>query len=420
MTRLNTIVPEELPGPSPHDTVHHASISRVFKRAQRLWDQVEISQRGQYSDERTHALNKYCQSVSFARVLSICVLTPCPALLWAALMECIPLQNPDDGWKANYGSWMRLWSFLLVAGLCMLFQIRSDTLELSILRMFHIAFGTACGSLSALVLMAATWRFSLLFSIAFASFPFQVFFVTLFLATIRAQGGSTRLNASVKHKLYHIVAPSAISFVYFAFSIAFSTCTPAQQLGMLLLLPVMKILSKNVVANITSDNEETIPAVVVFTVDVFNGLYTSICIQSRSWWTSLLMTALSLGHALHFVWEVNRSTRELERLQSHQANEYPQAAVASSKSQYRSSASLLGSLRLPARVAPAEELQDVEGASTHHSRKMLFRLEYFSLVEYIEGVIPTLYVIYLAILFHLPSAKYHSFPYRGPTANEYW
>lgn len=38
---------------------------------------------------------------------------------------------------------------------------------------------------------------------------------------------------------------------------------------------------------------------------------------------------------------------------------------------------------------------------------MLFRLEYLVLVEYIESVIPMVYVIYLSIVFNLPSAKYY-------------
>ncbi|ETP31228.1 hypothetical protein F442_19882 [Phytophthora nicotianae P10297] len=38
---------------------------------------------------------------------------------------------------------------------------------------------------------------------------------------------------------------------------------------------------------------------------------------------------------------------------------------------------------------------------------MLFRLEYLVLIEYIESVIPTVYVIYLTIVYALPSAKYY-------------
>ncbi|RLN51022.1 hypothetical protein BBJ29_002920 [Phytophthora kernoviae] len=93
-----------------------------------------------------------------------------------------------------------------------------------------------------------------------------------------------RLSAPLKHKLYLILAQSVLAFVYITFGVIFKKCTSRQQFGLLLFLPVMKLVFKNLVGRLASDDEETIPVVVVFTVDVFNGLYASQCIQSsRSW-----------------------------------------------------------------------------------------------------------------------------------------
>lgn len=61
-----------------------------------------------YSVERLQALSKYCNGTSPLRVVLVCFLLPTPALLIAVVHECIPLQDPADGWKANIGAWIRL------------------------------------------------------------------------------------------------------------------------------------------------------------------------------------------------------------------------------------------------------------------------------------------------------------------------
>lgn len=63
---------------------------------------------GTYSVERLPALSKYCSGVSPLRVVLVCFLLPAPALLIAVAQECIPLQDPTDGWKASIGAWIRL------------------------------------------------------------------------------------------------------------------------------------------------------------------------------------------------------------------------------------------------------------------------------------------------------------------------
>lgn len=62
------------------------------------------------------------------------------------------------------------------------------------------------------------------------------------------------------------------------------------------------------IARLASAGEESIPAVVVFSVDVFSDLYTSNCMQSSStWWASFLMIALNAGYTVLSILEVNRA-----------------------------------------------------------------------------------------------------------------
>ncbi|EGZ30205.1 hypothetical protein PHYSODRAFT_459882, partial [Phytophthora sojae] len=84
-------------------------------------------------------------------------------------------------------------------------------------------------------------------------------------------------------------AQAIIAIIYTFFSVVFTRCSSAQRFALLLILPVMKIILKRLVAQVMSENPDSIAGVVVFTVDVFNGLYSSICVQASGSWLSLYL-----------------------------------------------------------------------------------------------------------------------------------
>eukprot|EP00644_Phytophthora_capsici_P005391 jgi/Phyca11/96422/e_gw1.1.1461.1 len=182
-----------------------------------------------------------------------------------------------------------------------LFQIRGVAPELSYRKIFLIVLSTGCGTISTLIVLSALWAFPLPFGIVLISIPFQAFFVTSVLISIPQEESSLipHISGALKQRIYLILAQSGLVFVYVTFSVLFAKCSRQQQFGLLLFLPVMKLVFKHLIAWLASDNTETIPLVVVFTVDLFNGLYVSICLQSsRSWLTSLLMIGLNVGQTL--------------------------------------------------------------------------------------------------------------------------
>ncbi|KAG6962276.1 hypothetical protein JG687_00007244 [Phytophthora cactorum] len=72
----------------------------------------------------------------------------------------------------------------------------------------------------------------------------------------------------------------------------------------------MKLFLKHHVAHLVSDNPESIPSVVVFTVDVLNGLYSSICMQSSgTWLTSTLMILMNITFTVLSTSEINRAAK---------------------------------------------------------------------------------------------------------------
>jgi hypothetical protein len=426
---LNAIAPDGSVGSAAHgNLLVQSRLSRLFKRLRQLWNRTKISRLGSYSTERRETLDEYTQNTSWMRVLLVYFSTPLPALLLAIILECIPLQDPMAGWKANFGAWIRLGVFLASAALGSLFQIRDAIPELSRWRILCIGLGTGCGATLPMVALAAVWTFPLPFGIALASFSFQLAFGALLMGSIRRGGLNTRL----KCKLFLIVAQSVLALAYVTFSIIFARCTSKQQFGLLVLLPVMKLAFKHLVAWLAADDKEKIPAVVVFTVDLFNGLYVSSCIQSsQSWSSSILMITLNVGRTLFSLWDIYRGARELTATDNLGCDKRcGNGKLQKLESNKRHPVELTHSVTSQGRVAPpsidprhcsvnpiidlprmqgqsGSTLSDFETKPDRHSHKMLFHLEYLVLVEYVESVIPTLYVIYLLVLVQLPSAQYY-------------
>ncbi|POM79272.1 Hypothetical protein PHPALM_3100 [Phytophthora palmivora] len=249
-------------------------MDRVVKMKNRL----KISHLGKYSSERANNLDKYCQQTSLIRVLLTCVLLPWPALLLVLVMECIPLHDPADGLKSNYGVVIRLFIVLFCAAAGSLFQIRATTPQLFYWKIAVISIGTGVCAVIILVVVANLWIFPLPFCLFMTGIPAAAFFVVLFLVLVQPQNSITSLlqENAMWQKIVLISTQTIIALVYVTFGICFSMSTSKQRIGLLVFQPFMKLGLKHLAAQQVNNNPECIPVVVVFTIDVFNGLYSSI------------------------------------------------------------------------------------------------------------------------------------------------
>ncbi|KAG7385885.1 hypothetical protein PHYPSEUDO_000947 [Phytophthora pseudosyringae] len=422
---VHAIVPAELPTRS----LRRPFAVRMWTRLLRVWSRASVSRLGRYSVERVEALDKYCEQVSLLRVILVCVLTPVPSLLVELASEIIPLRDPADGWKVNSGAWIRLFIIITSTAAGSLFQVRSTTPELSYFKVFSIAFATGLGSTPALMLLASLWGYPLPFTILLMTIPAAIIFVPLVLLTIIRKGG--KLIGTMKLKICLILAQAQITFLYVAFSVVFENSSNALRFGLILFLPLMKLFLKNVVARLASDNVESIPAVAVFTLDVFNALYSAICMQaSGSWWTSLVMIVVNVVQTTLSISEINGAAVSFLALNHNKtAISQPKRSrvmEASPRKARERSPSLLQSARLKMYTAPSlhhinrqKPSPEVTISATQMeiSSQLLFHLEYRVLVGYIEAFIPLLYAIHLSILSHLPSAEYYP-PTRIPSNDQ--
>lgn len=102
--------------------------------------------------------------------------------------------------------------------------------------------------------------------------------------------------------------------IYPAYNVVFIKLTSMSQFAFIFVLPVIKYILKKIVKGVVEDLEDLVP-VVVITVDLFNALYQSKCMQSSA---SLLTTAGIIlidtcqnGYALRQLFDYIRNVEEL-------------------------------------------------------------------------------------------------------------
>ncbi|TYZ65541.1 hypothetical protein PybrP1_007718, partial [[Pythium] brassicae (nom. inval.)] len=104
-----------------------------------------------------------------------------------------------------------------------------------------------------------------------------------------------RQNVGLKTQVLRFVRRLALEvsllLIYVAYSVMFTSLAGWRQVACLLLLPVVKYFIKSILKRAVADLKDIVPAILV-TVDFFNALYQSKCMQSSG---SILATAAIIG-----------------------------------------------------------------------------------------------------------------------------
>lgn len=98
----------------PHSATSHAVVHdrpdghTLLMRLLVGWKRLQVSYYGgKYSIHRVLALDAYTITTPLWRAILVCLASPLPIIAFVIAQESIPLQDPRDGWRANYGFWMR-------------------------------------------------------------------------------------------------------------------------------------------------------------------------------------------------------------------------------------------------------------------------------------------------------------------------
>jgi hypothetical protein len=265
------------------------------------WYRSQIGNRRHYSIERLLAFRDYCDRVSSVRVAAVCLLYPVPAFLVLFLLECIPLRDPTEGWKANWALWVRMFVSALFIGAGILFQFKA-AIEVGVISNARIigSVVTAAAYYTGLsVVLAAAWRFPIPFGLVVNVCPFEVVVNGLFVLCIGLR--VVRQNAKLRKQLLaHLSVASTqllLVVVYPIFSSIFIRLSPLQQAMFVMVLPTLKFALKQAIARASTHLEERVGSLIVFNVDVFNVLYVAMCMQSaQSILTVVLLISSDVFH----------------------------------------------------------------------------------------------------------------------------
>ncbi|CAI5700783.1 unnamed protein product [Peronospora effusa] len=240
------------------------------------------------------------------------------------LQECVPLQDPTEGWSANFGFWIRvaILGGVVAVGIAAFVAYMIPGVVLSKRQLTLIFIGQAIGYPAVGMLVAALW----VFPIPFMVLTIMTLFVLVFIVLFRIIVGKQTFSQMATHKEQLILLVSfsgsqcVMAFTYAAYEVLFEHVTGTFfELPVVLLLPVIKVIMKKVVSLAIVHMEDMIPEGVIFTVDFFNSMYLATCMQNTSSITTVAavmvldfgQTAISL-RSLH-----KRSDTILSRL--HQA-----------------------------------------------------------------------------------------------------
>jgi hypothetical protein len=287
------------------------------------WQSLQVSRRGRYSVERMLALDEYTRSTSLARVLFVCAATPLPMIAVVVMQESVPLAAPEDGWRANYGVWSRVAilggavAFTIVLEL----QHRVEGVRISVHHLLVLALCMAAAYTAIGIALAVVWVFPVPFIGLMVSSPGAGIFAGL----LRVVCGRETWQQIVQKPelvirlMLFLSAQATTAIIYKGYSAAFRAASNTYfELPLIMLLPAIKLVMKNVVARVVGHLEDLIPESVMFTVELFNTIYVAMCLQvTPSFVTVTVILTLDALHTIHALYGLHKQTANSLRRAQH-------------------------------------------------------------------------------------------------------
>ncbi|EGZ08799.1 hypothetical protein PHYSODRAFT_318716 [Phytophthora sojae] len=222
----------------------------------------------------------------------------------------------------------------------------------------------------------------------------------------------------------------ALTVIHPVYIYGFVSLTGVSQVLFLLVLPIIKLIDKSGVNRALADYYDLKPQSVIFTVEVFNALYVSSALQSASSWAlTVTIMVIDIVRFLFSMRDILAVRKEVKVLMAKIPQDHPLA-----KQNFLQTINRLFETRkiipmetlddvvpqlqtLAARSGPSEAdnavissifSKDERALFIKKSTQVLFITEYVILVEYVEVVLPVIYVAYRSVLFYMPNRAFHA------------
>lgn len=256
------------------------------------------------------AYRDYSRQAPVWRAVAVCLLFSMPALVISILLEMIPLQDPHDGVKANYGAWIRNFFIVFFNTLGVLVQITQlvPKLSLSIAQILALSVASTSCYMLMMISMASFWVYPVPFGLVISIIPGGIFVVFFFLLTtgLRRFQSDAGLRQAMFRQISILTAQVVLAVIYPIFIAIYHRLAPTRRIFFVVLLPIIKILMQQFIAWSAKDLEDFKPGIVVFCVDVLNALYASKSMQSASESTRLTAFFIIAFDTLELIFVLNK------------------------------------------------------------------------------------------------------------------
>ncbi|KAG7383982.1 hypothetical protein PHYPSEUDO_003151 [Phytophthora pseudosyringae] len=291
------------------------SLSKWLSSVLHGWKHLQVSYYGgKYSIHRLLALDAYTRTASLARVLTVCIGTPLPMVAFVSIQALVPLQDPTAGWRANFGFWIRsgILSFAVAHTLTTQATYLIDGVVISAPRMAVMCACTALLFTAFAVGISARLIFPIPFFVLTLAPVFNVALIISYrlILGIHILRQVLEQRAQLIRYTTFVAVQNTMVLTYPAYETLFRVAKGSSyQLPVILLLPFIKVVVKNVVRRCMSSMEDMLPEAVIFTVDFFNAIYVATCMQSASSATTIsAITVTDLSQTLTMLYGLHHRT----------------------------------------------------------------------------------------------------------------
>jgi hypothetical protein len=271
---------------------------------------------GKYSIERMLALEEYTRNTSLVRVILVVMIPPIFTASVLLAQEIVPLQDPTDGWKANWGFWVRVCVLGIVNGHEAVTQVAPflNVPDFSTRQVVVYSLLTGVGLMLCGMAAAEIWVFPIPFF--FLSLSLALSAVLIGLMRAIAGGPAFRLIVSRKDELRRLNNVATLETImcaaYPGYQMLFTAAnTTPYELPVILLLSVVKLVLKRVFRSAASHEEDSIPRLVIFTVDVFDSFYLATFMQRLAPTTLAVVMLVDVAESAIELHELHQRTRSI-------------------------------------------------------------------------------------------------------------
>lgn len=293
---------------------------QVWQKAVQLWDAGQVSHHGTYSLARFASFHEYSQKSTWYRVVIVLILTTLPSLIMMAIIDSVPLQDPSEGWKANWVFWVRcaLALFALTFASVLQFHVTAPAAVLSVKKCVLIAVVVSVGYPISAMGVASFWGFPIPFQMitCVPIWDFWLIASMVFVLGRENLASNTELRHQTKRYLDILQAQAPLLLVYPGYSAVFMRLSRSHQTAFIFVLPIVKFLLKNVLAKASAGLGDFIPTIVI-SIDLFNAIYQLKSMQSAgSIYTSAGIVLIDVIQNVVSMWRLHRHVHGLCALQS--------------------------------------------------------------------------------------------------------